>query len=38
MYFFDSYAFFEILKNNLNYQKYYQVPLITIKMNLKIIV
>ena len=34
MYFFDSYAFFEILKDNPNYEEYKQVPLITTKMNL----
>ncbi len=33
-YFFDSYAFFEILKANKNYTKYTQVEIITTKLNL----
>lgn len=33
-YFFDSYAFFEILKANKNYTKYTEVEIITTKLNL----
>ena len=33
-FFFDSYAFFEILKSNKNYEKYKNVEIITTKLNL----
>ena len=33
-FFFDSYAFFEILKGNLNYKKYLDYNIITTKLNL----
>ena len=33
-YFFDSYAFFEILKSNKNYAKYESAEIITTKLNL----
>lgn len=33
-YFFDSYAFFEIIKGNKNYSNYIQVSIVTTKLNL----
>ena len=33
-FFFDSYAFFEILKSNKNYEKYKNVQIVTTKLNL----